>query len=255
MQWIKDFEGHSGCKIQLCKDDERYVVIKSGSDKLKKSASLLKQLSRNYPIPKIYSVGDEQITMEYVNGMDMKTYLLNADNEKIEKLYEFIDLYIRTQIQCSSVNDLSFVIYKKIKQLKQNLDQSILPFSLDELFERLPKSVSTGLVHGDFTLDNMLYFNDKFYLIDSNPTDISSVEYDVNKLRQDLDCLWFVRKESNKIDYKINCKIISDKLKNKWTFLKNDSILIFMLVRILPYCKNKSNEKFIIKEIKKLWHQ
>jgi RIO-like serine/threonine protein kinase len=126
-------------------------------------------------------------------------------------------------------------------------------FTTSELIKKLPSSGKVGLVHGDFTLENILFYNNKFYFIDANPTDINAIEFDVNKIRQDLECLWFVRNESDIITYKIVCDKINFHLKNKWEFMNNNYILILMLLRILPYCTEDTTQNFLIKEINKLW--
>lgn len=253
MSWIKDFKGHSGCKVQLYNQDNKFIIKKSGSNKLEKSAEILQLLSQQgFSTPKIYSINNEEIEMEYINGVDMRNYIYNADKTQISKLVDFINTYIERS-QDFKIANISEKILDKISEIESKIDTTPLSFTLSQLYDQLPTSGRCGLIHGDLTLENILYYNDKFYLIDANPTDITSVEYDASKLLQDLDCLWFVRNEKDKIAYKITCQKISQQLKNKWDFLNNRYILIFMLLRVLPYCKDEKTKSFLTKEINNLW--
>lgn len=253
MSWIKDFKGHSGCKVQLYNQDNKFIIKKSGSNKLEKSAEILQLLSQQgFSTPKIYSINNEEIEMEYINGVDMRNYIYNADKTQISKLVDFINTYIERS-QDFKIANISEKILDKISEIESKIDTTSLSFTLSQLYDQLPTSGRCGLIHGDLTLENILYYNDKFYLIDANPTDITSVEYDASKLLQDLDCLWFVRNEKDKIAYKITCQKISQQLKNKWDFLNNRYILIFMLLRVLPYCKDEKTKSFLTKEINNLW--
>ena len=121
------------------------------------------------------------------------------------------------------------------------------------MYNQLPKIVSSGTVHGDFTLENILFKDGNFYLIDANFTSINSLEYDGCKILQDLDCFWFIRDQQIKNNYTTSCNYISNQLKARWEFLTDNYILAFMLMRILPYCTEESTEDFLYKEINKLW--
>jgi tRNA A-37 threonylcarbamoyl transferase component Bud32 len=253
MFWIKDFKGHSGCKVQLYLCDNKYIVVKSGSSKLKESANILLSLqNEGFNIPEIYYISDDEIHMQYLNGIDMKTYIHNANSDEIDNLINFIDSYIERSLQFKSSLIMPNIV-KKLKDIESRTDLTQLMFTTSELIKKLPSSGKVGLVHGDFTLENILFYNDKFYFIDANPTDINAIEFDVNKIRQDLECLWFVRNESDIITYKIVCDKINFHLKNKWKFMNNNYILILMLLRILPYCTEDTTQNFLIKEINKLW--
>ena len=43
----------------------------------------LKELSENFNVPKIYSVGDNKLDMEYIHGLDMKSYLAVRDTKRL----------------------------------------------------------------------------------------------------------------------------------------------------------------------------
>jgi len=253
MQCLKEFKGHSGCKIKLYEDNGKYIVHKTGSEKLKQSAIILDNLRQlGFNTPLVYDADNDFMSMEYINGIDMKTYILNGNQNDINKLVEFLNFYIKTLSNESSIDILPNLV-SKLHNIEKVTDLSNLNFTCLDLLEKLPKTSSCGSIHGDFTLDNILFYKDKFYLIDANPTELNYINFDAIKIRQDLDCLWFVRNEKDTLNYRIVCQQISKQLKNKWSFLNNDYILIFMLMRILPYCKDDKTKNFLITEINKLW--
>ena len=249
MKLIKRLKGNSGALVELVEINSNFYIKKTNGTKLKKSAEILQELkSQNFNTPDIISCSNKCLIMEYINGVDMQSFLENADNNKIFKIIDFINSYIKIQ-RTNKKKNFSNEIYNKINSLKKKINQKYLVFSLDQLYKKLPKICIDTSIHGDLTLDNIILKDDKFYLIDANPTDITALEYDVIKIRQDLDCLWFVRDFKNKNNFKIICDTISLKLKKNWSFFKNDYILIFMLLRIFPYTKDISTQKFLLKNL------
>lgn len=242
MQLVKHLKGHSGANVSLYCDGSAQYVIKDNYVKARESVALLNNLP--FYTPEVYEVTNDRIVMEYLNGIDMKTYLFNADNASIDKLINFISSYIDYCISVSVKYDFVNEIQEKKTNLKRYIDLSELSFNT-----KLPQSI----IHGDFTLDNIMYYKDKFYLIDANPTELNSIYFDINKLCQDLDCLWFVRNETNKLHFKLICTKIKQQLLSKYPDIFDNNIIIFMLSRILPYTTDDKTRNFLTKEIDKLW--
>lgn len=244
MHLVKRLKGHSGATVSLYKDKQVYKVVKENYSKAIESVNILNSLP--FSTPEVYQVTNNKIVMEHINGQDMKSYLESATISDVNKLISFIEDYFNFCLENSKISNFTNSVNNKIKSLESyiNLNGKVV-----SCYYNMPKSI----IHGDLTLENILFSNNKFYLIDANPTDLSSVYFDGNKLRQDIDCLWFVRNERNKLNYSINCSRISNELKNKFPFLLDDQILIFMLSRILPYSKNQNTTDFLYKEIDKRW--
>ena len=118
----------------------------------------------------------------------------------------------------------------------------------------MPKILNKNTIHGDFTLDNMIFKDDKFFLIDISPTNLNSIELEYNKLMQDLISLWFVRNENQKMNYNISCQRVLDSIDVNIKKMYNVYLNIFMLLRVLPYAFKNNNDRFLlINEINKLW--
>ena len=244
MQLVKHLKGHSGATVSLYKDNDTYKVIKDNYDKAEQSVDILKRLPFN--TPDVYEVTSNKIVMEYINGMDIATYLTRADNSDVDKLIDFLSEYINWCLDNSTNVDFFEPLSQKIYSLVQYIDLSSL---LTEKWSDIPQS----LIHGDFTLENILYSNNKFYFIDANPTNLNSIWFDANKLRQDIDSLWFVRNKKPSLELKLNCSRISKELKKRFTFMQKDYIMVLMLSRILPYTIDKKTDEFLRKDIKKIW--
>jgi hypothetical protein len=227
-------------------DENKIFVRKNGNVKrnLERYDVLL---GLKLSIPKIYEIYGDSYDMEYIFGLDIKKYL---SINPIDELASFIEKVIDTFSENTIEKDFRPIYSEKLT--KFDFQKYTLPFSAESLFQKLPAILPSSEYHGDFTLENILYDvkNKKFVLIDPLTTEYNSFVFDLAKLRQDLTCGWFIRNDENYFDSKL--KVVSEKLL-KYEQFNNDYLLILMLMRILPYAKNKQDEEFLIKEIHKLW--
>ncbi len=253
MKIIKKFSGYSGSSVFLFKKNNKFLVQKK-TIKSSDINNLYQNLRDKFYLPEILDTGNDHITMEYINGIEMSLYLNSYDEKKIFHFSKFINHYFNTIKIKSYKYDYSKEIKLKLNDLSKTMMLNELKFNLDELYLKIPKILSKSFIHGDFTFDNILYKNKNFYLIDLSPTDLDAIEFDYNKLMQDINSLWFVRGSTNKLDYKIICKQILDNVDENINSMYNRYINIFMLLRILPYSKNfPIDNNFLINEINKLW--
>ncbi len=255
MHWVKKLYGYSGCQVDLFKRSGAYVVVKKGDKNLKESAEILMKLERlGLHIPNIEIVNESKIILEYINGISIQEYLKTATKSDIDIFVAFFDNYIELCMGNSFEQiDYRDAIYDKLNAIASRCEIKRLCFSIEELFTKLPYKLNRAPVHGDITFDNIIVKDNQFYLIDANPTKLNAVEYDSNKLRQDVEFLWFARHASDKTNYQVICNYMNFQLKKKWQFLNNDYILIFMLMRILPYAKNRYDSVFLYDRINMLW--
>jgi RIO-like serine/threonine protein kinase len=239
---LKELSGHSGSKIYLMEDDKLFVRKVHNVERNHERMSLLGYL--NYPVPKIYEYDGETLDMEYIQGLDMKNYLIHNN---IDKLFDFICETLDSFAQNSEQKYYVDVYEHKLKWMENCND---FPFTKDELIARLPKWLPESIYHGDFTLENIIYTNPGFHLIDPLTSEYDSYIFDIAKLRQDLECKWFIRNSNVRLDTKLN--LLQKKLDSEFGPF-NDSILILMLLRVYPYCKNDVDKQFIINEVNRLW--
>jgi aminoglycoside phosphotransferase family enzyme len=131
-------------------------------------------------------------------------------------------------------------------------DNTELPFSKEEFISRLPVFLPQSNYHGDLTLENILKTKDRFCLIDAVTIEYDSYIFDIAKLRQDLECKWFLRSSSAMLDNKL--KNIQTQIFLRYPNANNDYLLILMLLRVYKHAKaNTLEQDFLIREITKLW--
>jgi hypothetical protein len=244
-QIIKELHGHSGSKVYLMKSTENIYFVRKVNN-FEKNIERLSLLHENkYPVPKIYSIFRDGFDMEYLHGLDMKTYLIH-NNQNL--LTDFILMLLKSfENNTCQTKDYTEVYYKKLEWLPNNF-----LFTKEELIDILPKKLPQTVYHGDLTLENLLYVDSKFFMIDPITTEYDSFIFDIAKLRQDLECKWFLRNSDLRLDTKL--QVIRDKLSEHYPIAFENSLLILMLLRVARYCRyNDSNYQFLFTEIEKLW--
>jgi RIO-like serine/threonine protein kinase len=245
---IKEFQGFSGNQIYLIKGQTAPFVRKIGSAvSIGRNVERLLALSDEFPVPEILAYTDTQIDMEYIHGLDIKTYLTHYS---CDHLINFITDVLE-RLSHNAVNkDYTDVYQRKLASMRFESD---LPFGPQQLLDRLPKILPSSNYHGDFTLENIIYSQDQgFYLIDCVTIEYNSYVFDIAKMRQDLDCGWFTRNDSVMLDVKTHQ--IQQQLLNRWPLADNDYILILMLLRVYQYTRPHTAERdLLIRGINRLW--
>jgi RIO-like serine/threonine protein kinase len=244
---IKELKGHSGNKVTLI-DNHRILYVEKVGD-VKRNVERMSALYREmYPVPFIYDTdGETWMFMEYIHGLDMKEYLIR---ENVDRLSNFIIKMIGSLSSSSELFDYTGVYHQKLDFVDSCDD---LPFKKQELIDKLPKELPKSNYHGDFTLENIIYDErEGFVLIDPVTIEYDSYIFDLAKLRQDLECKWFLRETNLRLDVKL--QNLQEKIFDNFPQTKDDYLLILMLLRVYRHTeKDDSNRKFILKEINRLW--
>jgi RIO-like serine/threonine protein kinase len=247
---IKELKGHSGSKIYLMREereDADHVFIRKIGNIERNFERLSNLYSEFYPVPIIYQKNDDILDMEYIHGLDMKSYLLTGNVRRLSSF--IIDTLNKLANTKPTLKDYTEVYEKKLEFVDDAKD---LPFTKQELIDRLPKKLPATNYHGDLTLENILYSNDSFYLIDAVTIEYDSYIFDIAKLRQDLECKWFLRNSNMMLDVKL--QNLQETILSRFTGSDNDYLLILMLLRVYQHTKTFDNDrKFILKEINRLW--
>lgn len=227
------------------KNDNRLFVRKINN--VDRNAERLTALYRvGYAVPVIYSYTNNRIDMQYVHGLDVKTYLTH---NTVNDLHKFISATFKSFSSQFVEKDYTKTYYQKLAWLDSNND---FPFTKEELISRLPKILPSSMYHGDLTLENIIHSESGFYMIDPVTIEYDSYIFDIAKMRQDLECKWFLRDTDIKLDTKL--QQIQDKLREEYPQAFDDSLLILMLLRVYLHTKQGDTDReFIMKEIKRLW--
>jgi RIO-like serine/threonine protein kinase len=242
---VKELKGHSGSTVHLVEDTRGLFVRKI--DNVERNVERLTTLyNAGYDVPKIYYYENNVLEMEYIHGLDMKNYLTY---NSVEPLTKFIIKTFNSFSRNSTTKDYTDVYNKKLEWLNE---RNPFEFTKEQLIDKLPKNLPCSTYHGDLTLENILFTHDDFYMIDGVTVEYDSYIFDIAKMRQDLECKWFLRNDNIKLDTKL--QNIQDKLKDKFPLAFNDSLLILMLLRVYLYSKPNSIEYNLIKNnIDRLW--
>ena len=192
-------------------------------------------------------MSENVLDMEYIHGLDMKSYLAVRGTNR---LTDFLIDILKKFSENVHLADYTDVYKDKLKYVKLPVDMN---FTKEELLDKLPKRLPRSKYFGDLTLENMIYGEDgKFYLIDGMTSDYDSYIFDIAKLRQDLECKWFLRNSDYRLDVKL--ENIQDKLLEEFKLANNNYLLILMLLRVYRYTKPFSKEeKLLTKEMNRLW--
>lgn len=240
---VKELSGHSGSEIYLMENDEKTFVRKIGNVD-RNHERLVSLFASGYRVPRVYKYEGEILDMEYIHGLDIKNYLIHNN---VNLLTNFLCDIIDSFSDDSVYKDYTEVYHHKLSYLSGN--QGLI-FTKEQLINRLPKKLPQSTYHGDMTLENIIYTNPGFCMIDPLTSDYDSYIFDIAKLRQDLECKWFIRKLNVKIDTKL--QRIQEKLKRWYPDAFDDSLLILMLLRVYPYCDD-TDKQFIVNEANRLW--
>lgn len=243
---VRELKGHSGSKVLLVTDDTNTFVRKIGN--VERNAERLKELRESgYRVPQIYQYDGHTLDMEYIHGLDMKTYL---STNGINKLNDFIIGTLSSFSENTVYKDYTEVYNTKLNWMNGS---EPFPFSKQQLIDKLPKILPKSMYHGDMTLENIMSCDDGFCLIDGVFVEYDSFIFDIAKMRQDMECKWFIRNEKIKIDVKL--KNLQENILNYFPQANNDALLILMLLRVYLYTKAGDCDRiFIEREISRLWN-
>lgn len=243
---IKKLQGYSGSKISLMQIDDKLFVRKQGN--IERNFEKLATLNvLGYPVPKIINKQGDVLDMEYIHGLDIRSYLLtNNPARLVNFIVETIEKFKLT----SKPKNYYDTFYDKLLFVDAD---SYLPFTRNELLSKLPKDLEQSVCHGDFTLENIIYGqDDEFHLIDVSTGEYDSWMFDLAKMRQDLDGKWFIRNNPVMLDVKLQA--IKHELEQHYPQAFDDNLYILMLLRVYSHAQpNTSEHEFLLKEINRLW--
>jgi len=241
---LKKLTGHSGSTVALMQGDDRMFVRKI--ENVNRNYERLTALLGYVDVPRIYHYDGTIMDMENIHGTDMRNYLLN---NPIKDLTEFLINTLNMFASKSIDKDYTNVYNEMLSWIEPDM----FPFTKEQLIDRLPKILPQSVYHGDMTLENIIHStSNRFYFIDAVTLKYDSWIFDIAKLRQDLECKWFLRRDPAMLDVKL--LNIQEKILKKFPIARNDSLLILMLLRVYLHCEKNSLEyDFVMREIKRLW--
>ena len=242
---IAEFKGFSDSHVTLIENSFGKQFVRKQKN-VQRNYDKMKLLYENgYNVPKIIDMQNDTLDMEYISGIDMKTFLLRND---VKLLANFIIETIDKFKETSTTKNYADTYITELKKI----DYSLLPFTYEVLYTRIPADLPQSLCHGDFTLENIIYSNGNFYMLDTVTGPYDSWVFDIAKMRQDIDGRWFLRNTNTELT--VQLKILRDILQEQFSTAFDNYFYIVMLLRVYKHCKVDTKEhRLILEEITRIW--
>lgn len=280
-------EGRSGCKLDVVREGS-HVIIKKYSSSIEYNKRLMKQANKqqnfynNLPDSQMFSTARviemyssenalSWFSMPYLFSEKYSNYLEHASTVDLKKLLDNLIYYFNFNIKSSTPQKIGVsIIGSKIEELKlkviENInapDKEYFLNVLEYLKTNIPDMpLPAGTCHGDFTFSNILFGDNKIYLLDFLDSFIESPLIDIVKIRQDTCFKWSVMLEKEMPSHKKN------KLFQTFNFLDREIALfcnnnlglstwynylqVFNLLRIIPYLNDTAEIFFIEKSLRQI---
>jgi hypothetical protein len=229
--------GRSGSTVTLIDYNGKPAVHKTN---VRSADAVVRQMDEvrdwGLRVPEVYHSTPHTLTIEYIPGCPVREFMYCATVKQLDSFVDTIKLYMDNAISRSRPHNFSAEI--AAKELSTGYQARIT----NPLFPRYN-------IHGDLTIDNLLFHNNEFYFIDFSYTELNSPVFDLNKLRQDLTGLWAWR---GRVDLGIKMQIdyIARRLAVRYPLYWRNDIYRFQLSRVLPYVTGGEYE-YIMREIQR----
>ena len=278
-----EVKGHSGCQVEVVRENEGLYVYKSSKDlgylnrlylQGQKQQSAVGMGLQHIRVPRILEINRDatsvSIKMEYVYSKSFVNYFEYAGFEQISYFIKALCLFLNYEIHNSEMQIVrADVLREKFQDVKAKSinnqalkDDSeivdILNISSKYFDDAEDMCLPVGQCHGDLTFSNILFNGNNYYLIDFLDSFVESPLLDIVKIRQDSAYLWSHLMYSGECDT-IRLKIVADKIDSEivkyasqFDWYKHYKLFQLMnFLRILQYAK----EERVIAYLKKVLNQ
>ena len=282
-----EVKGHSGCKIEVVREDNELFVYKSTKDlhyldrlqlQAKKQQEAEQLELQHIRIPKIFNVYKDNysvtIKMEYVYSKNFIGYFEYAGFEQISYFIKALCLFLNYEINNSPLLMVNGdIVKRKFDDVYQKTINNEALKNDEEIINVMNQSaihfanvkdmlLPVGKCHGDLTFSNILFNGNNYYLIDFLDSFIESPLLDIVKIRQDSAYLWSRLMFEGNYD-EIRLKIVADKIDKEivqyasqyeW-FNYYPLFQLMNFLRVLQYAHEEKVIVYLKRIIKQLLHE
>ncbi len=264
-----EVKGHSGCQIDVVREDGKLLIYKSTFDKGyldrlslqgQKQQEAAKIVLQHIRVPQIFEIhrDDESVSikMEYVYSKSFVGYFEYAGFEQISYFIKALCLFLDYEVKNSPMQVVSAeILRQKFADVKKKTINNAALKGDDKVLDILERSsihferaedmmLPVGKCHGDLTFSNILFNGNNYYLIDFLDSFVESPLLDIVKIRQDSAYLWSQLMYSGDCDT-IRLKIVADKIDkeivrftSQYEWFRHYKLFQLMnFLRILQYAK------------------
>ena len=283
-----EVKGHSGCNIDIVREDNDLYIYKSSHDK-KYLSRLVLQVEKqrkasieeyqHVRIPQILSVEQDEehvsVKMEYVYSRNFIEYFETAGFEQIRYFINALISFVERELKKSLVQSVpTSITMEKFMDVEKKIssnslikdDPSIKKLiqkakgRIENLCKQTAIEIPIGICHGDLTFSNILFNGNNYYLIDFLDSFIESPLMDIVKIRQDSHHLWsqlMYVKPYDKLRLKIICEKIDHEIDKhfsqyEWYQKYYKDYQLLNMLRILQYAKDPKVVNYLKTEISRI---
>lgn len=283
-----EVKGHSGCNIDIVREDNDLYIYKSSHDK-KYLSRLVMQVEKqrkasieeyqHVRIPQILSVEQDEehvsVKMEYVYSRNFIEYFETAGFEQIRYFINALISFVERELKKSLVQSVpTSITMEKFMDVEKKIssnslikdDPSIKKLiqkakgRIENLCKQTAIEIPIGICHGDLTFSNILFNGNNYYLIDFLDSFIESPLMDIVKIRQDSHHLWsqlMYVKPYDKLRLKIICEKIDHEIDKhfsqyEWYQKYYKDYQLLNMLRILQYAKDPKVVNYLKTEISRI---
>lgn len=265
--------GLSGCKLEIINQS----TIRKWSSSIDYNFRLHNQAIKQdikgirsyntFSIPKIQNINTSNLyyfDMDYIHCKSFNEYFYELSPYGITKFIQFIDEYFSTisTIGKYSSDEVKIIILNKLSSFVNSNYKNFLIFLKEKIKYIQFPSIYKESCHGDLTMSNILFTDEKYYLIDFLDSYLECSIIDLVKLKQDLYYHWLLKTNNiiNLKAYQITSHIwqcIENKYSDTVNTVLFDILEIVNWLRIEPYIKNINYLTILDNIIKenKLYHE
>lgn len=282
-----EVKGHSGCQIDIVRENDDLFVYKSTTDpkyfyRLQLQAQKQQDAAtvelQHIRIPQIVNVHSDErsvvVKMEYVYSKNFVGYFEYAGFEQIAYFTKALKLFLDYEIKHSSLQTVKADILKlkfadvsektkSNKVLKDDTEVLDILRESEKIFANVTDmELPVGKCHGDLTFSNILFNGNNYYLIDFLDSFIESPLLDIVKIRQDSAYQWSQLMFTGEYD-RLRLKIVADKIDSdivkyasQFEWYQYYTVLQLMnFLRVLQYAHEKRVIDYLKRIIKQLLHE
>ena len=146
------------------------------------------QLSKYFYVPRVMSVYSNGFTMEYVEGNSIIDVMNKEGIDGLASIFDKLEYLLDYEFHHTVKRP--FRVKPFIKKLSPSCPVDIRECIIMEVKKRRFTWLPIGLMHGDLSCANMLFYKDKIVLLDLLKVFYRTPYQDIAKLYQEMDLHW-----------------------------------------------------------------
>lgn len=251
---LKEFCGHSGCRVLLCRAG-RFRFVRKVSASPQYNGRLRRQMDKQARFanptirtPHVIDCGERDglffFDMEHIEGLPLHAFMTFNTMHVVAPLFRQLVRFVRSNQDPCTV-DMTGPIEEKLTAVARAAELNgarYRTFCLEYDWSEVP----AGYCHGDLTFENILVVDGELCFVDFLDSFLETPFVDLSKLMQDLLIMWSWRKHSRRPFVK-NIQLYDELLGSMSgkEHALSQRLLVLNLLRALPYAWRPEDRRFL----------